>query len=338
MIKKFLSRKKIIAVLTGLLIAGIFIYRAFPANNSEKKETAKVVRGTLAENLTVSGTVDAYEKATLQFQTGGKLVWVGVKEGDYVKKYQAVASLDQRQLQKTLSKYLNTYMKSRWDFDQANRDTYRDQVITDTIRRIMDKTQFDLNNSVSDVEIQNIAIELANLTAPIEGIVTKVSMPVSGGNIYLPTDAQFNIVNPKTVYFTATADQTDVVKLSRNMAGELTLDAYPAATFSGSVKDISFVPKTGETNTVYLIKFDFPNDNTDYKYRLGMTGNLVFTVQKKDGVLYLPGKFIRSENGKKYINLLRNGKITRTYVETGLETGENTEITSGVKEGETAVN
>lgn len=47
--------------------------------------TYKVKRQTLSESLTFSGSVDAQEKATLRFQTSGRLAWVGVTEGDVVK-------------------------------------------------------------------------------------------------------------------------------------------------------------------------------------------------------------------------------------------------------------
>ena len=63
----------------------------------------------------------AREQSKVAFQTGGKLTQIAVKEGDVVQKGQYLASLDQRQLQKSLQKELNDYMKARWTFDQ-NKD------------------------------------------------------------------------------------------------------------------------------------------------------------------------------------------------------------------------
>ena len=72
----------------------------FASKTNIKTDTARVKRGNLEEKLTISGTVEAEEKVTLRFQTSGRLNWVGVKEGDYVKKYQSVASLDQKEVKK----------------------------------------------------------------------------------------------------------------------------------------------------------------------------------------------------------------------------------------------
>ena len=55
----------------------------------------------------------------------------------------------------------------------------------------------------------------------------------------------------------------------------------------GTIYFISFIPKAGETGTVYEIKMAL-NDNTNEQnaYRLGMTGDATFTLQEKENVVY----------------------------------------------------
>jgi RND family efflux transporter MFP subunit len=331
------TKSKILTFVT-LLIAVAFLggkSLITSQNLSDKKgELARVQKGKLEEKLTISGKIAAEENVTLQFQTGGKLSWVGVKEGDYVQKYQAIASLDQREVQKKIDSYLNAYMKTRWDFEQTKEDN-KDVLLTNAVKRTLEKSQFDLNNSVINVELQDLARQFANLWTPIEGIVIKADTPQSGVNIYLPTQAQFKIANPKTIFLEASADQTEVVKLKEGMEGDLLLDSYSDTTLQGKIQTIAFTPKEGETGTIYTIKFVFDNDNFDYKYRLGMTGDLSFVIKEKDNVLFIPSKFIKSSNGNKYVYVLRNKKTEKIRVETGFETDSGTEITSGLSEGET---
>lgn len=330
----FIKRRwKLIFIILILMIVGFAVYSNFTSSNAKKVETSKVKRGTLEETMTISGTMDADEKANLRFQTSGRLSWVGVKEGDYVKKYQSLASLDQREVKKNLQKELNDYLTSRATFDQTTKDDYRDKVITDTVKRLLDKAQWSLNNSVLDVEIQNLSVEYSNLWTPIEGIVTKVGAPYAGMNI-TPATSEIEVINPKTVFFSANADQTEVTKLAEGKEGSLSLDAYPDATISGRIKSISFTPKTGETGTVYGVKFIFNEDNSIYKYRMGMGGDLTFVLKQKEDVLYLPVKFIKGENGKKYIKMTKNGREEKIYVETGMETDTSIEIVSGLAEGD----
>ena len=94
----------ILALISGI---GYYMYSQNTASAQLGKgisdgETFTVAKSTLKETLTISGQIDAEEKVTLTFPTGGKLYWVGVKEGDYVEKYQGIASLDQRDLEKRL--------------------------------------------------------------------------------------------------------------------------------------------------------------------------------------------------------------------------------------------
>lgn len=110
---------KKIFIIIFLLIAGLgFVYQmVIKKSQISTISPVTVSRRTLKEELTLSGKIDAHEHETLQFQTSGLLTWVGVKEGDVVKKYQPIASLDVRSIKKTIDKYLNSYMKERWDFE-----------------------------------------------------------------------------------------------------------------------------------------------------------------------------------------------------------------------------
>lgn len=156
------------------------------------------------KSFVFQGTIETEEKVTLRFPMSGKLEWVGVKEGDIVKRNQIIATLDKREIQKKLDKYLKTYLKTRWDFEQT-RDDYQNKVVTTEIKRIFDQSQFDLDSSVLDVEIQNLSLELATLYSPIPGVVTEIGSPFSGVNI-IPSQAEFEIVNPAKLFFSIMVD------------------------------------------------------------------------------------------------------------------------------------
>lgn len=326
-----------------LVVVGFLLYRQLFVSSGEKETPYKVERQTLEEELTFSGEVDAEERANLQFQTGGRLAWVGVKEGDRVNVYQAIASLDQRQLKKTLEKYLNTYAKTRIDFDQQKDDT-REVVIgglgydqRQRVLRVADKYQLDLNNSVLDVELQSISMEYSNLSTPIAGVVDHVEYPVAGVNISaLSTTPAFRVVNPQTIYFAAEVDQTDVVRIKEGQLGTINFDSYPDEDIPAVVKSISFSPIEGETGTVYEVKIEFLDDflTDDYKYRLGMTGDISFVAREISNALSVPTTYLKTEEGKQYVLKDVKGKAIKTYVETGETIDTQTIITSGLEEGD----
>lgn len=327
----FLKKSWYVFIIVILLV--FFSYQKIAPTKTSKIRSYTVKRQTLKETLSLSGKIDADEKVTLRFQTSGRLVWVGVKEGDYVKKYQSLASLDKREVQKKLEKALRDYSKERNDFEEDKQVTYKNGALTDTIKRILEKNQYDLDKAVLDVEIQDLANEYSNLFTPIEGIVTKVGSSYAGVNI-TPTQAEFEIVNPKTVYFSGLADQTDVVKLKVDEKGEITLDAFPDKSIEGRIKSTSFTPKEGETGTVYEIKLMFRESNDDYLFRLGMTGDAAFTIREKPKAIAIPAEFIKSDNGKKYVLKKDGGKNIRQEIKVGDPFDNAIEITSGLQEGD----
>lgn len=333
--------KLLLTVIVILIISFVLLKTKFtPKQLYDTKSAASVKQGDLEETLTISGEIDAEEKATLRFATSGRLAWVGVKEGDFVKKFQGIASLDKRDVEKNLKKKLLAYMNERWDFEQAQDDKSvrgRRRVdvpgLTDAERRILDKAQFDLDSTVLDVEIQNLALEYANLWTPIAGLVTRIDAPFAGTNITAAT-AEFEIINPGSVYFKASADETEVTRLKEGIAGDLVLDAFPDESLSGHIVNISFIPDTEESGVVYTVKFTFGTLNPQYRYRLGMVGDLSFITDKKENVLYLPAKYILSDNGKKYVFRQKGKTAEKIYVKTGTENDENTQIIKGLKKGD----
>src|SRR3989339_1927198 len=116
---KFVKRFWWLLILGFLVGGGVMWWRENALARERDANTYTVKRQDLTETLSLSGEIDAKEKADIKFQTSGLLAWVGVKTGDTVKKYQAIATLDKRDLQNTFNKYMNSFLKERWDFEQG---------------------------------------------------------------------------------------------------------------------------------------------------------------------------------------------------------------------------
>src|SRR5437870_4977373 len=117
MLRKLLVKGWVWIVIIVILL-GAFTYRNNAIKTKAKSEkTYTIALQDLTDSLTLSGSIAAKDKAIVRFQSAGTLSWVGVKEGDYVQKYQPLASLDSRDIQNRFKKYLNTYSKTRAIFD-----------------------------------------------------------------------------------------------------------------------------------------------------------------------------------------------------------------------------
>ncbi len=232
--KKLVKNKKFLLIF-GLLLAGGLFWglkarssKTLLKINPKQAQTFIVKRDDIEQSLTLAGKVDAQKYVVLQFQTSGKLAWVGVKERDRIKKWQAIASLDKAALQKQFQKTMNDYLTNRWNFEDTQ-DQYKETknrfLITPELQRILDRQQYTLNNSVLDYEIANLAVKYATLISPLSGIVTGIENSTVGVNI-TPLNFSVTIIDPSSIYFKSEVDEEDVKYLSEKQNAIIILDSF----------------------------------------------------------------------------------------------------------------
>jgi len=337
------ARKLIVGIVLAVILVLAFGVRprvtAYVKGPAEKYETAKVKIQDLSQTVSASGEVMAENQVTLKFQTSGKLTWVGVKEGDQVKKWQPIASLDKEALKQNLKKDLNDYLNERWDFDQSQEDYITgnqplDRLsVSDEIKRILGKAQFDLNNKVIDVEIADLAVRLATLISPIQGIVTNIEQPVAGINI-TPATAKFTIADPSVMKFVANVDEADIARLQVGQAVVVFLDAFPDDEFKGEVIKIAFAAvTTSGGGTAFPIEIFLP-ENPDQKFKVGMNGDTEVVIASKQDILTIPFDGLNEKSGEKWVEVIDGRKIKKVTIKTGLEGENRIEVTTGLKEGQ----
>lgn len=335
----FKNHKKITigAVILALVVFGAI---KFLGKDEKKFVTAQVERGTIEKIVSASGEVKAKNQVDLKFQTSGRLAWVGIKEGDRVEKWQVIAQLDQEELRKNLEKALRDYSKERNDFEEEYRTTYLGQTpqtaLTDTIKRILEKNQWDLEKAVLDVELKDIALKYSTLVTPISGIVTRVDAPLAGVNI-IHTSIVFTIAEPESTYFSADIDEVDIGLVREGQNAKINLDAYYDEPVEGQVKRVSFFSiTTSGGGTAYPTEITLP-ENIDERFKIGMNGDAEIIIEKREDVLIVPLEAVREKNGNQFVRLLEKGEAREVEVKVGLTGETKAEVLSGLQEGQLVI-
>lgn len=325
-------RRLAFSIIIILLAAVVFIWRISKSPTTGIK-TEEVKRTSITKSISASGKIASEEEVELKFQTSGLLAWVGVKEGDQVQAWQVIAQLDARELQKTLEKYLRDYSKERANFEEDRLVTYKDRALTDTVKRILEKNQWDLDKAVLDVELKDIALKFATLITPISGIVTQVDTPVAGVNI-TPATAVFKVANPEKMIFKANIDEADIAGIILDLPAKITLDAYPGEEYEGKVTKISFASVvTSGGGTAFPVEISLPK-NEGQKFKIGMNGDADIILEKRADVLAVPLVAIMEREDKHFVWLIKDGRAKKQEIKTGLATDELVEVTEGLKEGD----
>lgn len=331
-IKEFINRisnfiknhKKFLLLIIPIII---ILYLVFRPNNSNKVLTESVKNQDIIKTISVTGNVDAQGSANLSFLTSGKLVYLGAKEGDSIKKGTTIASLDTRTVTTNLQNAVIDFSKQKNTFEQTKYDN-KDKPITDSISRILQNNQYDLDKAVNSVELQNLAKENSFLVSPIDGIITRMDAKTIGVNV-TPTMI-FNITDPTSLNFTMEVDEADIGQIKEDQNVEVILDSFPKEKLNLKVDSIDFVShKTSSGGNAFYVKATLPE--TSNKYRVGMGGNADIITDQKLGVISVSSTSITEDN---FVFVKVNNKFKKTKITRGIESDILTEITSGLQSGQ----
>lgn len=131
--------------------------------------------------------------------------------------------------------------------------------------------------------------------------------------------------------------EVDVPKIKAGQKATLTLDAFSGKTFTGKVLAVntSGSVSSGVTSYPVTILLD-PVSGVEIYPNMAVTADIITDL--KTDVVNIPTTAIQaSADGTSYVQVMKNGKPTRVTVTTGMSNDSNTEITSGLSEGDEVV-
>ncbi len=187
----------------------------------------------------------------------------------------------------------------------------------------------------------------AELTAPIDGIVvfnptgapgTDSALPkAQAGSAVAPGTAPFTVIDLSQMEFNAQVDEADVSKVAAGMKAKVSLDAFAATTFTGTVtavRSTAIQTTTGGIAFPVLMRLDAAGA----RLLVGMSGSADIEVDAVSGALTVPIEAILDDNGKKFVFKLNAGNtVTKTEVTTGALTDTSAQVLTGLSAGDTVV-
>lgn len=91
-------KKRLVIIILILVGIGIAAYFYFGASKKPGIDFFITKRGTVVQEVSVTGRVNPAEDVSLGFEKGGKMAWVGVKIGDKVSAGQTLAQVENSEL------------------------------------------------------------------------------------------------------------------------------------------------------------------------------------------------------------------------------------------------
>lgn len=179
-------------------------------------------------------------------------------------------------------------------------------------------------------------LEQATLVAPYEGVITasalKVGEQVSANTTVVSiqsSDSGMQLVVP--------VDEADIANLKLGQTASVTADSEPNVRFKATVEQIAPTGVTQSNVTTFPVTLKLQGDVSKLKVGQSMTASIL--VDQRKGVLIIPSEAIRGLYNKHSVLVYTSEteQPVATPVEIGIDDGINTEIKSGLTEGQQVV-
>ncbi|MBU2598186.1 MAG: efflux RND transporter periplasmic adaptor subunit [Actinobacteria bacterium] len=234
--------------------------------------------------------------------------------------------------------------------EERTADKYQDSVNKQSDKISLEKAHDTYWNSVnnlntikinSEVEIENLKrtvseakreLEDLILTSPIDGTITYLEVKV-GQEIEAQTTTQVTITDLSKIHIEADVDEIDIGKLKEGQEVTVVLDTYPDEELTGNIYYISQVGDESTGAVTYEVRFNI-KDNKGLKIRALMSATIDIEIEGRKNVLILPNNTITERDNKKFVTLVIKEEKREVEIETGYSDEVNTEILSGLKEGD----
>jgi RND family efflux transporter MFP subunit len=350
---KFALWAVVVAVLAGILL----FLKDFLDPPIEIQLTSATLTSPAQANavLTASGYVVARRKAAVASKGTGTLIFLGVEEGDRVKKGQVIARLDNSDVTATLERARENLRVAEADFNEAKQSLERQRILLE--RDMVARAEYDIGEArykrvVAGIDAAKFAVKEAQvavdntrIVAPFDGTVLKKNADV--GEIVAPLAgaasskaAVVTIADMSSLEVEADVSEANITRVVPEQGCEIRLDAYPDRRYPGYVTKI--VPTADRAKATVLVKIKFK----DYDNRVlpEMGAKITFlapgsdqnSVQAKP-LLAVPAAAVASRNGRPVVFQVKDDRAAEIPVVLGERIGNLVEIKEGLKEGDKVI-
>lgn len=268
-------------------------------------KTAEVQSLALKNNISASGLVTTENQANYGFKIGGVISRIYVEEGQFFKKGQLLATLDQTEINAGLNQTDLNVKKFERDYARAN-NLYKDSVYT--LEQLQNtKTGLDIAKKQKDAVAFNS--RYAKIYATTDGFVAhKIAnegeVVGSGSPILAINEISKN--NNYLLKVGLTDKEWASVKIGQKAI--VTLDGFPDEKFEATI----FRKSQAADVALGSFQIELKLDMKDKKPAVGMFGKAEIQSEKAEDFMVIPySSLIEADGNKAFVFIVEKDKVKR---------------------------
>jgi len=316
-------RKKPLIILAILLVVGVIVVANLQSQREKtiKVTMDKVKKQDLTSIVSASGEVKPKKNINISAQVPGRIIKIGVVEGQEVKAGDFLLKLDSTQYEAIADRDQNFIRAANADLIQAEARLQRDKNAYERQQKLSDeqliskdqletaKTQYDISaaqtNAIrfqikqAEASLKSTLDNLNKTTynSPIDGVIT--SLRVEEGEVAIigtmnnPGTVLLTIADLSVMEVEVEVDETDVIGVGLGQESNIRVDAFPETVFKGKVTEIgssALQKTTGGVSTQESKDFKvvITLENPSQKLKPGLSASADIIVAEKKQALAVP--------------------------------------------------
>jgi HlyD family secretion protein len=327
----------------------------------------EAARGTVEATLsnTRAGEIEACQRTKLSTIIGGRIDFLGVKEGDHVEAGQVLLRLwnDDQEARLTVNRaQLDTARKRVQEActqaDNAEREAERqselfrrnfisasreEQARTEARARraACETARADTRTAEAQIAATATDRQRTVLIAPFAGTVAKItgelgeySTPSPPG---VPTPPAIDLIDESCLYVKAPMDEIDAPRIRPGLPARVTLDALPGKIFEARVKRVApYITAVEKQARTVDVDIDFVRPDEARGLLVGYSADAEIVLEVREDTLRIPTATLR-EGRRVLVYRSDDGTLEEREIKTGVANWEYTEVLDGLTAGERIV-
>lgn len=317
--------------------------------------------------LNATGYVVAQRKAAVASKATGRLEWLGVREGSQVKSGEVLARLESNDVTAQMRQAAASVNVARANLEQGeaelreavralnrSRDLLDKKFVSpaahDTVIARHEKAQAAISGYKASIAVAQanlraaeVAVEQTLIRAPFDGVVLTKNANV--GDVITPFSsalgsqaAVVTMADMSTLEVEADVSEANLAKVKVGQPCEIQLDALPGQRFRGVVQRT--VPTVDRTKATVLVKIRFVD--VDERVLPEMSAKVAFLEKEtpedeRTARMVVQPAAVVERDGADVVFVVKDGKVVRVAVKSGMKIGELVEIIGKVAVGDKVV-
>ncbi|MFA8301111.1 MAG: efflux RND transporter periplasmic adaptor subunit [Hyphomicrobiales bacterium] len=302
------------------------------AEEIQQVKVKTVRKEDFSHKLISNGKLKAVNKVSLRFESSGVIKDIKVKNGDFVRKGDTIAILDNSREKIRLAKSRTNISKAELEYQNlilghkgANSDTSgMDKEILKNLR--IESGLEQANNDLKEVQLD---YEKTILIAPFKGKIANIEKHSNDRN---DTGKDFCAIVDNSLFdVEGFIMESELKWIEQGQKATILPFAFDSTFFTGVINQIN--PQVNENG---LIKVVARFRNVKNKLLDGMNAKVLFEKILNNQIV-VPRSSIVLRDGKKVVFTLKHGKAYWNYVAVNMENDTELSLLDGIKEGDTVI-